>query len=98
MTTIMLIIIGLLVTALIYISRNTLKKMEFLEDVVEFQNKYITQFSSKVVEMNQMLEELDSKGSFKADDEVGYFFESLKGLQEDLNVFILESSKNEEKR
>lgn len=71
--------------------------MEYLEDIVEFQNKYITQFSSKIVEMNQKLEELDSRGSFKADDEVGYFFESLKELQEDLNVFIVESTPNEEK-
>ena len=33
------------------------------------------------------IKEIDSKGTFTGDDEVGYFFQQLKYLQEQLNNF-----------
>jgi hypothetical protein len=33
------------------------------------------------------LEEIDEKGTFHSDDEIGWFFESIKTLQRELNDF-----------
>ena len=33
------------------------------------------------------MKQVDAKGSFKSDDEVGFFFEQIKNLQEIFNQF-----------
>ena len=33
------------------------------------------------------MKEIDAKGSFESDDEVGFFFEQMKILQQQLNDF-----------
>ena len=49
------------------------------------------------------LKQLDRKGAFESDDEVGYFFKELKQIVEDISVFfgeeedIDEVEQNEEK-
>jgi hypothetical protein len=36
------------------------------------------------------MKEVDARGSFSSDDEVGFFFQQIKGLQDILNEFQLE--------
>lgn len=84
------IIIGALVVILIvslYIIRNLLFKLEKFEDVVENQAQYITAVGDLIKDSNEKLKEVDSKGTFKSDDEVGYFFETLKQIQNNLDQF-----------
>ena len=51
------------------------------------------QFRDKIdIQENKTLKEIDSKGTFEADDEVGTFFESLKALQERIETFIGETT------
>jgi uncharacterized protein YoxC len=40
----------------------------------------ILQVNDKIEYVNQQLKIIDEKGTFEADDEVGFFFEELKGV------------------
>jgi predicted PurR-regulated permease PerM len=82
-------IIILMVCILGYISFNLFKKVEKLEKIVDSQDTYISQFSNTVDFANKRLGEIDDKGTFQSDDEIGWFFESVKTLQNELNDFNL---------
>ena len=88
MTTIT-IILGLIVLLLGYVSYNLFKKVENLERIVTSQEVYIAKFSHTVDFTNRRLDEIDEKGTFKSDDEIGWFFESVKTLQNELDDFNL---------
>jgi hypothetical protein len=79
------IIIGILVALLIVASfalRNLIKKNEVLED-------FITKQSDAIDYCDKRLKQIDDRGSFVADDEVGWFFTELRKIQEALNEFRL---------
>ena len=78
-STIVLIIIT---TILGFALFNLLKKNETLED-------FIAKQSEAVNECNKRLKQLDTKGSFYADDEIGFFFKEVQKIQEALNEFTL---------
>lgn len=83
------IILIVLVLLLGYVSYNLFKKVEKLEKIVDSQEQYISKFSSTVDFANRRLGEIDEKGTFQSDDEIGWFFESVKTLQNELNDFNL---------
>ncbi len=79
------IIIGILVALLIvagFALRNLVKKNEILED-------FISKQSEAIDYCDKRLKQIDDKGSFIADDEVGWFFTELGNIQEALNEFRL---------
>jgi len=79
------IIIGILVALLIvagFALRNLIKKNEVLED-------FILKQSDAIDYCDKRLKNIDDRGSFIADDEVGWFFTELKKIQEALNEFRL---------
>jgi hypothetical protein len=43
--------------------------------------------SNTIKDSDKRLKEIDRKGSFESDDEVGFFFTTLKELQDQLNNF-----------
>jgi len=88
MTTFVIILI-ILVLILGYVSYNLFKKVEQLERIVDSQEQYISKFSDSVDFANKRLGEIDEKGTFQSDDEIGWFFESVKTLQSELNDFNL---------
>ncbi len=47
------------------------------------------------IQINRKAKELgvDAKGSFKSDEEVGFFFEQIKTIQTALNAFIIKNIK-----
>ena len=62
----------------------------------------ILQVNDKIEYVNQQLKLIDEKGTFEADDEVGFFFEELKGVGKLLDNLFEEveddaNSKKEEK-
>tara|TARA_B100002019_G_scaffold186410_1_gene160958 strand:+ start:465 stop:713 length:249 start_codon:yes stop_codon:yes gene_type:complete len=81
----MIITISIL-SALLIISlfsiRNLLKKNEELED-------FIVKQSEAIDACNTRLTQIDDKGFFIADDEIGWFFTEVKKIQEALNEFRL---------
>jgi heme/copper-type cytochrome/quinol oxidase subunit 2 len=77
--TILLIIITTILSFALY---NLLKKNEALED-------FIAKQSDAVNECGNRLKQIDTKGTFYADDEIGWFFQEVKKIQEALNEFTL---------
>ena len=85
------IIIGILSALLIATGvaiRNLLKKNEILEDFIASQSEAIDK-------CNQRLNQIDDKGWFKADDEIGSIFEGIKDVIDDLNNFVERESISE---
>jgi len=91
-----LIIVILIIFILIlgYTTYNLLRKNEKFEDLVNEQTKilagymtYLNKVSDIIEHSNKRLKEVDSKGSFESDDEVGFFFEQLKSIQSVLDQF-----------
>ena len=80
------IILSILLTAVIIISffiiRNLLKKNEILED-------FIAKQSEAIKACDQRLQQVDNKGIFYADDQIGFFFKEVQKIQEALNEFTL---------
>jgi hypothetical protein len=64
-----------------------IKKNKKLEQVVLEQQQYIDVFSSIIENSNNRLKEIDTKGTFESDDEIGWFFEQIKEIQNILNDF-----------
>ena len=86
------IIIGILVAysgILSYIIYNLLKKVEKYEDITVDQTQYLQNVSNLIGDSQKHLSTLDERGVFKSDDEVGYFFNQMKKVQDDLNRYML---------
>ena len=87
-------ILSLLVVVLGFTTFNLLKKTERYEDelnkrqdaIISYQ-EYINGLGSTVEFMTKRIDEIDSRGTFKSDDEVGFFFERLKMLNEMLKPY-----------
>ena len=82
-------ILGVLVVVLGFTTFNLLKKNEIQEDILVGYLNYLDQLSKIIEFTDKKLKEIDYKGSFESDDEVGFFFEELKKLQSILNEFKL---------
>ena len=76
------IILTIVVTASFFIIRNLITKNEQLED-------FITKQSEAINACDTRLQEIDDKGIFYADDQVGWFFKELQKIQAALNEFTL---------
>jgi hypothetical protein len=61
-----------------------------MEDVVISYQEYITKFTDAVNESDKLLNKVDEKGTFKSDDEVGFFFTFIKKIQSELNTFKID--------
>ena len=84
-----IIILLVVVVILGFTTFNLLKKVERYEDelnkrqeaIVSYQD-YINGLGSTVEFMTKRIDEIDAKGTFSSDDEVGFFFNRLKMLNE----------------
>jgi len=90
-TTLIIITLIILVAVLGYATFNLLRKVENAEDIVVNYLIYLDKIS-KVIEMSdQRLKKVDAKGTFKSDDEVGFFFQEIKQIQDILNDFNIKN-------
>lgn len=85
--------LSVLVVILGYTTINLLKKNERAEDIVVGYLIYLDKISKIIEVSDDKLKKLDYTGSFKSDDEVGFFFEQVKKIQEILNEFKLKKVK-----
>ena len=76
------IILTVITTILSFALFNLLKKNESLED-------FITKQSEAVNQCDKRLKEIDDKNIFYSDDQIGWFFQEVKKIQEALNEFTL---------
>lgn len=82
-----IIILSVLVVVLGYTTYNLLRKNERQEDILAGYLDYLDKFSRVIEVTDEKLKELDNRGSFSSDDEIGFFFENVKRLQGILNEF-----------
>ena len=66
-----------------------IKKNNTLEKVVADQQQYIDAISIIINDSSETIKQLDNRGAFEADDEVGTFFKNLKEIQTVLDQFNL---------
>tara|TARA_R110000822_G_scaffold10358_10_gene39284 strand:+ start:1983 stop:2264 length:282 start_codon:yes stop_codon:yes gene_type:complete len=84
-------ILGVLVVGLGFTTINLLKKNEKQEDILVGYLKYLDKLSQIIEFTDKKIKEIDHKGSFKSDDEVGFFFEEIQNIQSILNEFKVNS-------
>jgi hypothetical protein len=68
---------------------NLLRKNEKAEDILVGYLDYLDKMSKVIEVADARLKKIDHKGTFQSDDEVGFFFDQIKKLQEILNEFKL---------
>lgn len=82
----------------ILLRRNVNKEEKYIDVIDELQksNDNLYEFIEKLSETlaigKTYLENLDEKGFFNSDDEIGYYFEQMKSVQKDLNAFIIDNN------
>ena len=84
-------ILGLLVVILGYTTFNLLRKNEQAEDIIVSQREFINKMEDHISFSEKRLQQIDEKGTFKSDDEIGWFFNEIKVLQEGLSQFKTKS-------
>ena len=84
-------ILSVLVLVLAFTTFNLLNKNEKFEDVIVSYRDFIKKFQDTIDKTQKRLDEIDEKGMFKSDDEIGWFFNEIKVLQEGLSQFKTKS-------
>lgn len=90
------IILSVVLVTTFYVVWNLLRKVERLEDTTNDLSEYLYNTSAIIDQMNERVQEVDKRGTFESDDEVGFFFEQLKEIQSILNSINLNESTNRE--
>ena len=88
---ILTVILGIMVVVLGFTTFNLLKKNERQEDILTGYMEYLSKISGVIEFSDKKLKEVDHKGSFESDDEVGFFFQEIKQIQETLNAFKIKN-------
>ena len=83
-------ILSLLVVVLGYTTFNLLKKNERAEDMISYYEGYMKEIDEQIKFIDKRVKEIDAKGTFESDDEVGFFFQRLKLLVELLATYKLQ--------
>jgi hypothetical protein len=91
-----IILLTITVITLGYTTYNLLRKNEKQEDVLAAYLLYMDNLSKIIEHSSERLKKIDSKGIFESDDEIGWFFEQIKVIQERLNNFKLTDGGEEE--
>ena len=81
------IILGILVVILGYTTFNLLRKAEKLEDLISKYSDFVKEFGDEIEAADKRLKQIDDKGLFNSDDEIGWFFEQIKVIQKSISRF-----------
>ena len=76
-----------MVVILGYTTINLLFKNEKTEDIIISQQKYISSISEIIKNSEKKIKEIDEKEVFKSDDEIGWFFNEIKKIQNILSQY-----------
>ena len=81
------IILAVVIVTSFFVIRNLIKQAEKLEDIQVEYEKFINKQSEAINICNERLKQIDSRGIFKSDDEIGFMYEQIKELQRILSKF-----------
>ena len=82
-----IIILSISVVVLGFTTWNLLRKTEKQEDIILQYDDYITEFNKQIELADDRLKKIDEKGTFKSDDEIGWFFKQIKVIQDGITRF-----------
>lgn len=82
-------ILSIIVAGLGYVVFNLNRKVFKQEQIIESQVAYLRNVSYLIQESKIYVEQLDEKGAFRSDDEVGVFFNFMKEIQDIINAYRL---------
>lgn len=88
---IIITILSVLVVILGYTTFNLLKKNEAAEDILISYIKFFKNQTQTIINIERRLEEIDSRGIFKSDDEIGWFWEEIRKLKDNLSNFKIKN-------
>ena len=83
------IILAVVIILSFILIRNLTIRNEKQEDIIKEYEDFIIKQSEAIQACDQRLKQVDNKGIFYADDEIGWFFEEIKKIQSALNEFTL---------
>lgn len=72
-----------------YTTLNVLKKLEKCEDIILSQDEYIRKIQEAITFSENKIKEIDEKEIFKSDDEIGWFFNNIKQIQDFISDYKL---------
>ena len=87
--------LGVLLCISLFVNRNLLLKVEKYEDVTERQQNILSQVYETILQSSQRLRQIDERGTFEADDEIGWFFDGVKEIQSNLENYIKQDAQEE---
>ena len=76
----LIVILSLIIFGCVYVIWNLNSKVIIYEEQIEEYETWIDSFTDTVEDVDKKLKDIDSKGTFESDDEVGIFFTTLKIL------------------
>ena len=83
------IILALVIIISFFIIRNLTLRNEKQEDMINEYENFIIKQSEAIQACDQRLKQVDDKGIFRSDDEIGWFFKEIQNIQEALNEFTI---------
>jgi len=86
-----IIILAILLIASGYVIYNLFRKVEVLETLAEQHSDYLVRLNDMVEVSTKRLEEIDDKGAFSSDDEIGWFFTYIDQVQNLLKQYVTEN-------
>ena len=89
-------ILSILLIVCIFIIINLLRKIEKIDDELTDVSLNMEEFIVNINSVKQKMYEIDSKGIFENDDEVGTVFSGINNLITNINIkYNIEENKNE---
>ena len=82
---ILISVLSLLVVTMSWIIFNLTNKNMKLEEYLFNRDEIIVEMSKLITVSEKKLKELDNLGAFESDDEIGFFFNTVKAIQAELN-------------
>ena len=78
----------IIIIILLWIIVNAFKRITVYEKYLKVYNSVFLDLVRRLPATDETLKVIDARGTFEADDEVGFFFTELKKIQLILNEFI----------
>ena len=86
-----IVILNILLIASGYVIYNLFRKVEVLETLAEQHSDYLVRLNDMVEISTKRLKEIDEKGAFSSDDEIGWFFTYVDQVQSLLKQYVTEN-------